>query len=156
MLGGRAGRQAKSRADAYARSPKLAEAIAAATPEQPRRHKYGVASASERRHPRTNELFASKAELKRWLDLELLERAGEISDLHRQVQFPLMIPAHQAATGNWVLPQYVGCYIADATYRDFVGNFVVEDVKGVKTPEYILKKKLMKALHGIDIQEVAA
>lgn len=163
VLGGRAGRKAAARAAAYASSPKLAAAIAKAegvhhgSGDRPaaRPHKYGVSAAAERRHPSTGELFASKAELKRWLYLELLQRAGEISGLERQVQFSLTIPAHQSTTGNWVLPQYVGCYIADAVYRDESGVLVVEDVKGVQTPEYKLKKRLVKALHGIDIQEVA-
>lgn len=159
MLGGRAGRQAARRAEQYCNAPKLAAAIEAAAPgilDAPRRHKYGVSPAAERRHPVTNELFASKAELHRWLELELLQRAGEISELQRQVPFPLEIPAHQdPCSGNWILPHYVGCYIADATYRRRDGTVVVEDVKGLPTPEYRLKKKLMQALHGIAISEVS-
>lgn len=156
VLGGRVGRQARARADAYFASreqtpaaKQLAEAIA----KQPRRHKFGVSEASERRHPRTNELFHSKAELKRCLELELMQRAGEIADLQRQVQFSLTVPAHRAPTGNWVLPLYVGCYIADFVYlKD--GKQIVEDVKGFDTPEYRLKKRLVKALHDVDIVEV--
>lgn len=156
VLGGRAGRQARARADAYFASREqtpAAKQLAEAVAKQPRRHKFGVSEASERRHPRTNELFASKAELRRFLDLELLERAGEIQQLQRQVQFSLTIPAHRAPTGNWVLPLYVGCYIADFVYLK-EGRQVVEDVKGFDTPEYRLKKKLVKALHDVDIVEI--
>lgn len=121
---------------------------------QPRANKFGVAPVAERRHPRTGELFASKAELKRWLDLELLEKAGHISKLRRQVHYPLIVGAHyDKAAGNWVLPLKVGTYVADHVYFEN-GVEVVEDVKGFATPEYRMKKRLMKALHDIEIREV--
>ncbi len=120
----------------------------------PGRNKYGVSPAAERRHPVTNELFASKAELRRFLDLENLQRAGEISDLRRQVHYPLNVPARwDPVSGIGILPYKVGTYIADHVYKNAAGELVVEDVKGCPTPEYELKKKLMKALHGIDIFE---
>ena len=45
-------------------------------------------------------------------------------------------------------------YIADFVYKDAEGRLVVEDTKGVRTPDYIIKRKLMLAVHGIQIQEV--
>ena len=44
-------------------------------------------------------------------------------------------------------------YIADFTYNDRGGNYIVEDVKGKRTKEYIIKKKLMLYFHGVRIKE---
>lgn len=90
------------------------------------------------------ELFDSKRELKRWQELRLLERSGAISNLQRQVSFPL-------------LPKQEGeravTYKADFVYLQN-GQQVVEDVKGVKTPAYILKRKMMLYFHRIRISEI--
>lgn len=120
-------------------------------------NKFGVAPPDQRRHPRTNELFASKAELRRWLELELLQRAGEISGLRRQIHYQLNVPARWEVlpdgTQLGVLPHKVGTYVADHVYKNAAGDLVVEDVKGFRTPEYKLKRELMKALYGITIFE---
>lgn len=85
--------------------------------------------------------FDSKREADRYQDLRLMEKAGEITELDRQVRFELKVKG------------YIICsYIADFTYRKG-GPLVVEDSKGVKTREYIIKKKLMKAIHGIEVIE---
>lgn len=87
----------------------------------------------------------SRKEYRRWLELQLRERAGEISNLRRQVVFDLVVNG-----------QLVCKYIADATY-DEGGAFVVEDTKSEPTRkrrDYILKRKLVKAIHGIEIREV--
>ena len=96
--------------------------------------------------------FDSQAEYRRWCELKLMERAGEIYDLSRQPRFALDVGDER-----------VCIYVADFEYyggsgpgHDGHGLRVVEDVKGVKTPIYKLKKKLMLACHGIEIQEVAA
>ena len=87
--------------------------------------------------------FDSKRESERYKELKLLEKAGEIADLSLQVRFDFVI--------NGVK---LGFYKADFSYWDDNNNrSVVEDVKGFKTPVYNLKKKLMKAIHGIDILE---
>lgn len=87
--------------------------------------------------------FDSKKEALRYQDLKLMEKAGEISELDRQVRFPLRVNR-----------QEICCYIADFTYRKRGGGTIVaEDTKGVRTRDYIIKKKLMKAIHGIEIQE---
>ena len=94
--------------------------------------------------------FDSQKEARRWLELRLLERAGEISDLQRQVRFEL-IPAQRDGAGR--LMERACYYIADFSYNE-AGNKVVEDAKGVRTPEYIIKRKLMLYRHGIAVREV--
>lgn len=79
----------------------------------------------------------------------LLERAGAIQGLKRQVRFEL-IPS-QRYDGK-VIERPVR-YIADFTYTEN-GNLVVEDVKGMRTKDYILKRKMMLYLCGIRIREV--
>ena len=90
-------------------------------------------------------LFDSKAEAARWQELQLLERAGEITELERQVEYEL-IPKQKG--------ERAVKYIADFRYKDHEGETVVEDTKGVKTPVYILKRKLMLLVHGIRVREV--
>lgn len=92
------------------------------------------------------ERFDSAKEARRWQELCLLVRAGEIRDLRRQVAYPLVV--------NGML---VASFVADFVYVEG-GQVVVEDVKGGTTkatrPErYRLKKKLMLAIHGVEIRE---
>jgi hypothetical protein len=105
-----------------------------------RRNKYGA-----RRVVVDGEAFASSAEATRYFSLELLQRAGHISQLRRQVKFGLEV--------NGI---HICDYIADAAYIDnATQRLVVEDTKSepTKTPAYTLKKKLMLACHGIEILE---
>jgi hypothetical protein len=99
------------------------------------------------------EQFDSKAEYRRWRELKLLERAGDIEDLRRQVRFEL-IPRQTNPVTKELLERPV-VYVADFVYFD-VRSFrkVVEDVKGKCTPEYIIKRKLMLYLNDIQIREV--
>ena len=90
-------------------------------------------------------LFDSKAEAARWQELQLLERTGEITELERQVEYEL-IPKQKG--------ERAVKYIADFRYVDHEGKTVVEDTKGVRTPVYILKRKLLLWVHGIRIREV--
>lgn len=96
------------------------------------------------------ERFDSKKEYRRYKELQLLERAGRIHSLKRQVRY-LLIPAQYDEQGNKI-ESYCN-YIADFVYREN-GKLIVEDVKGFKTPEYILKRKLMLSVYGIRIKEV--
>lgn len=92
--------------------------------------------------------FDSKKEAARYAELALMQRAGIISDLQRQVKFEL-IPT-QYKDGKCL---YRSCsYIADFVYTQNCET-VVEDTKGFKTPEYIIKKKLMFQVHGIVVKE---
>lgn len=94
----------------------------------------------------------SRAEKKRGEELALLQRAGVITGLRSQVKFTLL-PLQKKADGK---AERSVTYIADYTYYDSTGNYVVEDVKGFRTPEYVIKRKLMLYIHGITIKEVNA
>ncbi|MEE3307867.1 DUF1064 domain-containing protein [Sharpea azabuensis] len=95
--------------------------------------------------------FDSKKESQRFLELSLMQRGGYISDLQRQVKY-ILIPS-QKIDGK-VVEREVS-YKADFVYKDnTTGKTVVEDVKGVKTKDYIIKRKLMLFIKGIRIKEV--
>lgn len=85
--------------------------------------------------------FDSKLEYQRFLELQLMERAGLISDLRRQIKYPLVLGDTLVCT-----------YIADFVYLEN-GAEVVEDSKGFRTREYLMKKNLMKKIHNIEIFE---
>lgn len=87
--------------------------------------------------------FDSVKEFHRWGCLRLLERAGRITDLKRQVSFEL-IPKQDG--------ERACTYVADFVYYED-GKMVVEDCKGFKTEVYRIKKKLMLWVHGIRIKE---
>ena len=93
--------------------------------------------------------FDSRKEYTRWVELILLLKAGRISDLKRQVKYEL-IPS-QRIDGKVV--ERACSYVADFVYTEN-GKTVVEDTKGFKTLEYIIKRKLMLYIHGIRIVEV--
>ena len=95
-------------------------------------------------------VFDSKREATRYAELKLLQRAGEIFDLQRQVPFTL-IPK-QTRDGKVIERPCV--YKADFVYKEKDGTEVVEDVKGVCTKEYRIKKKLMLWQFGIVVKEV--
>lgn len=82
--------------------------------------------------------------------LKLMQRTGLISDLREQVSFTV-IPTQRDADGKLI--EKCTRYIADFVYKDREGNTVVEDTKGFRTPEYIMKRKLMLHLYGIRIKE---
>lgn len=94
-------------------------------------------------------IFDSRKEAARYAELKLLERSGAIHNLQRQVRYEL-IPA-QKKDGKTV--ERACHYIADFVYEED-GKTVVEDVKGFRTKEYILKRKLMLQVHGIEVREV--
>lgn len=92
--------------------------------------------------------FDSVREANRWMELRLMERAGAIRNLRRQVPFEL-IPK-QRISGR-VHPAIK--YVADFVYLDEKGNQVVEDVKGVRTALYVMKKRQLLWLYGIEVLE---
>ena len=95
--------------------------------------------------------FDSRKEANRWSELKLLERAGKITELQRQPSF-VLIPK-QVRCGKLIERQLV--YKADFSYHDEeTGQDVVEDVKGLRTKEYIIKRKLMLWEYGIMVKEV--
>ena len=93
--------------------------------------------------------FDSKKEAARYQELKLLESSREIEDLQTQVKF-VLIPA-QRIKGKVVERQCT--YKADFVYKAN-GETIVEDTKGFRTKDYIIKRKLMLQVHGIRIREV--
>jgi hypothetical protein len=89
--------------------------------------------------------FDSLAELRRYRELRMLEAAGVIAGLEVHPRYPLVV--------NGVK---VGSYEADFRYVTPEGETVIEDVKGVRTSTYKLKKRLVEALYGIQVVEVEA
>lgn len=88
--------------------------------------------------------FDSKWESRRWQELRLLEKAGEITGLQRQVPFDIIVNGHHVCT-----------YRADFCYSlTSTGERVVADAKSPATitPEFRLKAKLMEATFGIVVQ----
>ena len=104
--------------------------------------------------------FDSKKEHKRYNELLLLEQAGEIKNIRRQVKF-VLIPTQrepsQIGTRGGVkkgkLLERECAYIADFVYTEN-GKIVVEDTKGLRTKDYIIKRKLMLYVHNIRVREV--
>ena len=95
--------------------------------------------------------FDSRKEATRYAELKLLERAGKITELQRQPGYTL-IPK-QVRNGKMIERPVI--YKADFAYHDEeTGTDVVEDVKGLRTKEYIIKRKLMLWEYGIKIREV--
>ena len=107
------------------------------------------------------ETFDSLKEYKRFCELRLLQRAGKITDLQRQVKFVLIptqrepdkIGVRGGVKKGRVIEQECA-YLADFTYYTDSGDYVVEDTKGVRTTDYIIKRKLMLYVNGIRIQEI--
>ena len=96
--------------------------------------------------------FDSQKEARRYDHLILRQQAGEIRDLRLQVDFTLQ-EAYTDQEGRRIRAIR---YRADFTYRERDGRLVVEDVKSrpTRTREYLIKRKLMKDRHGIEITEV--
>ena len=87
--------------------------------------------------------FDSKKEAKRYSELSLLVAASAITHLKVHPKFPITVNGAKC-----------GYYEADFEYLDRLGNRVIEDAKGFRTPLYKLKKKLVEALYGVTITEV--
>ena len=123
----------------------LAEALAL---QETGRSKYGSEKVTV-----DGQTFDSTAEYRRYCELCLMAQAGEISDLQRQVRYELT-PVQRDEDGNII--ERACYYVADFVYTDAQGCTVVEDVKGFRTKEYLIRRKLMLYLYGIRIQEVEA
>lgn len=87
--------------------------------------------------------FDSALEARHYAKLKLLKRAGEIRDFERQASYDLEVNGQKIAT-----------YRADFVVTMPDGSIQVQDTKGYPTPEYKLKKKLMRAIYGIEIMEI--
>lgn len=88
--------------------------------------------------------FDSRKEANRYQELQLMERAGLIRNIELQPRYDLVVNGHK-----------IGFYKADFRYEMVnTGELITEDAKGVRTPIYVMKCKLVKALYDIDIVEV--
>lgn len=106
--------------------------------------------------------FDSMKEYNRYLELLDLEQKGKIKELRRQVKY-VLVPAQREpdSTGKrggvkkGKLIEREIAYYADFVYRlTDTDTLIVEDTKGVRTTEYIIKRKLMLFIHGIRIKEI--
>lgn len=115
-------------------------------------HIGGLKSKYFSRHTKVDGIrFDSMAEARRYSELKLLVKAGQITDFERQPLYDLFVPGH--GTGE---PVKIGYYRADFRYK--VGDtVVVEDLKSppTKTSYYRLKKRMVEATYGFQITEVS-
>lgn len=108
--------------------------------------KYNVAQPQDR--TLDNILFASKMEMKRYQQLKLLEKAGEIQDLTLQPKFELL-PAFEKNGVHFLPINYVG----DFSYYDVkTKKRVCEDVKGVETELFKIKRKLFHFKNNMELR----
>lgn len=111
--------------------------------------------------------FDSKKEANRWAELKILEKAGKIEDLRRQVKFVLIPAQYEESTEVYQrgankgkpkrgkLLEHECAYVADFVYRVIeTGQTAVEDTKGFRTKDYVIKRKLMLERYKIRIREV--
>jgi hypothetical protein len=89
-------------------------------------------------------IFDSRWEAERWGQLKAMERAGIVTNLQRQIKFLLEINNQKICT-------YIADFEYDIERENGIIDHVIEDAKGIQTPEFKLKKKMMKAIHNIDI-----
>jgi len=100
--------------------------------------------------------FDSRREANYWVGLKIREAAGEITELRRQVRFPLYCPELWRQNVGDVLATsaaQVAEYVADFTYK-LNGELMVVDAKARRISPYPLKRKWLALQHGIDIIEV--
>lgn len=118
-----------------------------------------------RKITRDGETFDSVREYNRWCELKLMERAGEVKDLKRQVKF-VLVPAQREKVWNDQKKRYEDgkvierevSYVADFVYTNRLGFMVVEDTKGYRKGTaydvFVIKRKLMLYFHRIRIKEI--
>lgn len=129
-------------------------------PKYSKKSKYG-----SRKVTKDGIVFDSVRECNRWTELKLLERAGQIQNLERQVKYVLIPAQREFCNETYTKGRKKGCfkpgkllekecsYIADFVYIQD-GKPVVEDTKGFRTEAYKIKRKLMLHVHGIRIKEI--
>ena len=108
-----------------------------------------------------DDTYDSMKEYRRYLDLLALEKTGEIKELQRQVKY-ILIPAQRepdtigkrGGIHKGRLLEKEVAYFADFVYTDSNGETIVEDTKGIRTKDYIIKRKMMLYFHKIRIHEV--
>jgi uncharacterized protein DUF1064 len=96
---------------------------------------------------------ASKKQARRLSELRLMAEAGQIRGLARQPEY-VLLPKQIRECGELIERKMT--YVADFVYEEWTSSgwrLVVEDAKGYATPGYVQKRKLMLAIHGIEIRE---
>jgi hypothetical protein len=94
-------------------------------------------------------IMDSKREAKRYEELLLLQKLGEITELETQVEY-VLIPKQR----SWLRTERACTYTLDFRYRDKAGVRHHEDSKGMKTQQYVIRRKLMLQVHSVSIEEV--
>jgi hypothetical protein len=88
--------------------------------------------------------FDSKREAQFYSSLKQLERAGQVSQIELQKRYPLSVNGHAVCS-----------YLADFAFHDAIqGRYRVVDIKGVLTKDFSIKRKLMRAIHGIEVEVI--
>lgn len=88
--------------------------------------------------------FDSKREAQFYSSLKQLERAGQVSQIELQKRYPLAVNGHA-----------VCFYLADFAFHDAIQDrYRVVDIKGVVTKDFSIKRKLMRAIHGIEVEVI--
>ena len=109
-----------------------------------------------RKIKRNGVVFDSRAEMRRWCELQKMEKAGEITNLRRQVKF-VLIPNQYKVFNDGVVYERECSYIADFVYEKD-GRTEVEDVKGntkgISYQYFVIKRKLMLERYGIAVKEI--
>ena len=122
-----------------AHDPKVRPVLQKVIADAKRPHKYGAQAVVI-----DGIRFASKKEGKRYAELKLLAKSNHIQTLQVQPKFPV-----------WIGGKEIFIYIADFSYYDVKKDQIIyEDVKGVRTPVYRLKKKIVEAVYSIEITEI--
>jgi hypothetical protein len=93
--------------------------------------------------------YASKREAELAANLQALQRSGEISSLREQFKF-VLVPSQKGELRN----ERPLTYTADFTYFGMDGKQHVIDAKGFKTQQYVIRRKLMKFIHDIEVEEL--
>lgn len=101
--------------------------------------------------------YDSKKEKERADILKVMQKMGSISNLQEQIKYVLIPSQYEEKIINGkikkVCVEKEVSYKADFVYKDSNGNLIVEDTKGFRTKDYIIKRKLMLQVHGIKVRE---
>ena len=89
--------------------------------------------------------FDSKWEAERYGQLASMQMAGVVEDLQRQVKYDILV-------NNYKICRYVADFVYKLIHENGEKEEIVEDAKGVQTTDFIIKKKLMKAIYNINIK----
>ena len=95
--------------------------------------------------------FDSKGEANRWCELKLMEKAGQITNLRRQIAWELIPNQYAVVEGRRKCVERRVTYVADFVYQRGE-ELIVEDYKGIETEAFKIKKKMMRWLFGIEVR----